>query len=125
MAQTLSEIAYVCANGFPWTHLRRNKIGHDLAQLYELAFRFRTAIELCDKTKLPVSFADFPNGSCGDTGLLLAKYLEKNGCSCCDYMCGVRDGLTQAWLQQGGLVIGITADRFTDLDEPVIVQHAS
>ena len=52
---------------------------HELRQLRDLAHRFRAAIDACDKRRLPYSFTEFPSGSCGDTVLLLAKYLEKHG----------------------------------------------
>jgi hypothetical protein len=53
--------------------------------------------------------------------LLLAKYLEENGFGIFHYMLGCRAGCSHAWLQQGSLIVDITADQFGDVGEQVIV----
>src|SRR5690348_16308260 len=97
----------------------------DLDHLKEVVSHFRRAIEACDQAHLPATFQDFPAGSCGDTTLLLAKFLEQNGFGHFDYVFGAQEGKTHAWLQKARLVIDITADQFADVDQPVIVEYGS
>lgn len=96
-------------------------INCDINKLKALATVFRTAIEKCDFKSLTVEFCDFPFGSCGDTTLLLAKYLEQNNCGKFNYMLGERSGKAHAWLQQRNVIIDITADQFDDNSKAVIV----
>ena len=97
----------------------------DLDRIRHLAWRFRSAIEACDQAYLPSTFQDFPAGACGDTTLLLGKYLEQNGCGHFDYVFGTQDDKTHAWLQRADLFVDITADQFADNDRRVIVEYAS
>ena len=97
----------------------------DLDHLKEVVSQFRRAIEACDQAHLPAAFQDFPAGSCGDTTLLLAKFLEQSGFGHFDYVFGAQEGKTHAWLQKAGLVIDITADQFADMDQAVIVAYGS
>ena len=78
--------------------------------LFECCRAFRNAIDACDKSKLSISFQSFPHGSCGDTSLLLARFLKGNGLGNFEYVCGVRDGWSHAWLEQGDTIIDITGD---------------
>jgi len=87
--------------------------------------RFRSAMEHADKHCLPISLQDFPRGACGDATLLLAKYLEEHGFGSFNYMLGSRNGHSHAWLQQGDLIVDITADQFPDVADPVIVTRQS
>ncbi len=58
-------------------------------ELIELhARQFRSALEKCPKNILPIQFKKFPRGSCGDAGLLLAKYLNSVGLGQFDYVHG-------------------------------------
>ena len=52
------------------------------------AAQFRTALEECERRLLPITFEDFPRGSCGDATLLLAKFLQDSGLGMFDYICG-------------------------------------
>ena len=97
----------------------------DLDHLKEVVSQFRRAIEACDQAHLPSAFQDFPIGSCGDTTLLLAKFLEQNGFGYFDYVFGTQAGMTHAWLQKARLVVDITADQFADVDRSVIVEYGS
>jgi hypothetical protein len=45
-------------------------------RILDLAMRFRAAIEACDLKTLPITFHEFPRGSCGVATLILAKYLK-------------------------------------------------
>jgi hypothetical protein len=97
----------------------------DIAQLRHLAQLFRKAIEACDPAHLPLAFQDFPNGACGDSTLLLGKFLEQNGYGDFDYVFGEQAGKSHAWLQKASLVVDITADQFHDNEHAVIVEHDS
>ena len=96
-------------------------INCDINKLIALATVFRAAIEKCDPKPLPEALENFPFGSCGDATLLLAKYLEQNNCGKFYYMLGERSGKSHAWLQQGNIMVDITADQFHDNSEAVIV----
>jgi hypothetical protein len=50
----------------------------DTLRIRDLAKRLRAAIEACDLTTLPITFHEFPRGSCGDASLILAKHLKDN-----------------------------------------------
>ena len=97
----------------------------NLGHLKEVVSQFRRAIEACDQAHLPATFQNFPTGSCGDTTLLLAKFLEQNGFGYFDYVFGAQEGKTHAWLQKARLVVDITADQFADVDQAVIVECGS
>jgi hypothetical protein len=90
-----------------------------------LAERFRAAVEACDLRRLPITFHEFPNGSCGDATLILAKYLNDNGHEGFVYVCGIRDGHSHAWLQRGDLIVDITGDQFPDNEHSVCVSRRS
>ena len=90
-----------------------------------LATRFRNAIERCSRAALPITFENFPRGSCGDAALLLAKYLERHGHAGFTYICGMRNGGSHAWLRRDDLIVDITADQFPDQHQSVIVDRLS
>ena len=91
--------------------------------LLELATQFRVALADCPKDSLPINFRKFPRGTCGDTSLLLSKWLEKNGENGFTYVCGKRgkskNWQTHAWLERDSIVIDITADQF-GRDQPSV-----
>ena len=96
----------------------------DEIQLYAEKFRF--AIEQCDKKILPVTFRSFPKGSCGDTCLILAKYLDDSALGVFNYILGriYKDNqnyYTHAWLKQSQVIVDITADQFNNVQQKVIV----
>ncbi|MBK1688899.1 hypothetical protein CKO37_15505 [Rubrivivax gelatinosus] len=93
----------------------------DTAYVRTLAIAFRAAIETADRQQLTRDFRDFPGGACGDTSLLLGQYLLDRGCGPFRYVEGRRGDHHHSWLQQGSLVVDITADQFPDCDEAVIV----
>ncbi|HPC51831.1 MAG TPA: hypothetical protein PLV05_01885 [Verrucomicrobiota bacterium] len=99
---------------------------------YDLPFattRFRFAIESCDKSLLPITFRDFPSGSCGDAALLLGCYLRERGLGEFEHVTGERgvaaDGTWQshAWLERNGVFVDITSDQFNELAKSVQVGH--
>lgn len=63
-------------------------IAEEIAYLKELCLQFRNAIVAYGIKKLPISFHEFPMGSCGDASLLLGKYFEEMGLGQFDYVCG-------------------------------------
>ena len=103
-------------------HSHRLQTNCELHKLKRLATEFRVAIENCERVRAFIAtFRRFPHGSCGEAILLLAKYLEENGCGTFDYILGNRDGYSHAWLQQRNIIVDITADQFDDNHDPVIV----
>ena len=101
-------------------------IAADLTRVTSLAVRFRTAIEKCDPSRLPIGFQKFPRGSCGDAVLLLGTFLKEQGAGTFTYVVGERGkkGRTwrsHAWLEADGVIVDITADQFPEITESVIV----
>ena len=87
--------------------------------------QFRLSIEEC-KNKIGLDwFKDFPNGCCGDTALLLGKYLHEKGFGIPYYVSGWMGKKSHAWLELDGLIIDITADQFENISETVIVVRES
>jgi hypothetical protein len=93
----------------------------DHAHIANLATRFRAAIETTDKRRLPITFENFPRGSCGDSALLLGHYLIDAGQSPFQYVLGRKGDTSHAWLERDGLLVDITADQFPEIGQPVIV----
>jgi hypothetical protein len=95
------------------------------------ALRFRQAIETSPEVRCDIAFKAFPEGSCLDASLLLAKYLGSKGESGFFLVSAERgtqeknDWKSHAWLRRGKIIIDITADQFKDAPEPVIVSNAS
>ncbi len=96
-----------------------------MKHLIELATAFRKAIEACPRSRLPITFSNFPRGSCGDVTLLLGAFLIEQGYEPFHYLLGEHGTSSHAWLQRGKLVIDITADQFSDCDCSVIVSDSS
>jgi hypothetical protein len=89
-----------------------------------LASQFRVAIE-CALSTLSIEFDGFPNGSCGEASMLLRTFLKEQGLGTFQYVSGKREGRTHAWLELNGLIVDITADQFSDCEEPVVVTSLS
>ena len=85
------------------------------------ATAFRLAIEGSDRSELSEGFSRFPWGSCGDASLLLAAYLRDEGLGDFELIAARGTNGDHAWLQQGEVVIDITADQFTGFDFAVYV----
>jgi hypothetical protein len=91
-----------------------------------LASRFRRAIERSNPaTSSLATLREFPRGACADASLLLAKYLQVNGCGQSVFVLGERRGDRHAWLQLEGVTVDITADQFDDQEAGVIVAAES
>lgn len=93
------------------------------------AERFRAGIERCDRFELPYVLDAFPAGSCGVASLLLGSYLHDEGFGRFAYVIGEHQDASgwhsHVWMQQGDVVVDITADQFSDKDERVIVTRDS
>jgi hypothetical protein len=98
-----------------------------LANLRAAAGAFRAAILRCGRQALPVTLHEFPRGACGDAALLLARYLRDEGFGEFVYVLGLRSDTvgegccSHAWLQQGDVVVDITADQFPEVADSVVV----
>lgn len=92
-------------------------------KIRELAGHFRNAIEKCPKERLSVSFCNFPRGACGDTSILLGEFLSDHGYGPCDYVSGIRDHQSHAWLELNKMIIDITADQFDEKESKVILTN--
>ncbi len=102
----------------------------DIEKITIAATNFRNAIEKIS-TSLGVSFESFPRGSCGDASPLLGTYLIEQGLGEFKYILGnygseeEGDFSSHAWLQSNHLIVDITADQFSDIDNSVIVSEIS
>jgi hypothetical protein len=68
--------------------------------LYEICLKFRSAIDRIPKGNLSISFKDFPCGSCGDTCQVLGSLLQDRDFGVFDYVCGMRNERSHAWLEK-------------------------
>jgi hypothetical protein len=96
-----------------------------ITRILGLSAEFRAAIEVTSRPNLPITFENFPRGSCGDAILLLAKFLEENECGSFHYVLGEREERSHAWLEQCDLIVDITGDQFADMPHPVFVKRRS
>lgn len=110
-----------------------NKMNFIMEELLEeAATLFRKAIESIHYSEFPVECQlrySFPGGACGDTSLLLGKYLLEHYNIDCEYVCGScliegKENSTHAWLEKSDFKIDITADQFDDINERVIVSKS-
>ena len=110
-------------------HITRITAPGSLVELKSVATKFRHAIERCDPRRLSITFQDFPKGSCGDATLLLGTFFQERSLGTFMYALGTRHGdeghHSHAWLEVGKLVVDITADQFSEIDEKVIVAENS
>ncbi|MFY0312911.1 hypothetical protein ACFMBG_23940 [Leisingera sp. D0M16] len=91
-----------------------------LRLLREYAERFDAATRACS-ARLGVQFDDYPNGSCGAASEILAEYLHASGFGVFAYVVG-RDGVrSHAWLEQGRVIVDVTAGQFEGAPEPIII----
>lgn len=103
----------------------------DKQKIERIACAFRRAIELTPKNLLPIGFAEFPLGSCGDTCLILGRHFIESGCGEFDYVLGTRGDVSRntqcshAWLMHEDIVVDITGDQFSDFGLRVFVGRAS
>lgn len=90
-----------------------------IEQLAEIVTRIRVILERNGKTTSDLSFKEFPNGACGVTSELIARYFREFHRLDALYVCGARDdGYTHAWVEIDDIIIDITADQF---DEPAVI----
>ncbi|GAV11371.1 hypothetical protein [Paenibacillus sp. NAIST15-1] len=94
----------------------------EIDEIKRLGLDFRQAIMSLPLSKFPNSsfFENFPRGCCGDTCHLFAKYLMFKGYEV-DYVWGWKGKQSHAWLEHNNLIVDLTADQFSDIDETVVV----
>ena len=118
--------------GLRQTFRMKDMTDSKFAAIAEAATRFRAAIGKCGPA-LDFSFRQFPRGTCGDVAPLLGTFLSEQGFGTFEYVLGERgeqraDANTyqsHAWIQQGPLIVDITADQFPEIDQKVIVTQTS
>lgn len=95
----------------------------DIVTIEKLALSFRAAIESMITEEFGEStwFSRFPNGCCGDTSELLAKYFDDNGIRV-EYVWGMHGNQSHAWIEYNDYVVDITSDQFSDIDERVVIK---
>ncbi|MET1080353.1 MAG: hypothetical protein ABWY06_20260 [Pseudomonas sp.] len=97
-----------------------------LPVLLELCTRFRAILASVPPPQRHASLKRFPHLSCGTTSELLGSYLHALGFGRFDYRHGSREGIaSHAWIQQGTLIIDLTADQFGPHLPPVMVTRDS
>lgn len=134
--QEKAEVGYETKGKVRWYAYQAEDLKYDnvacshaeFAPLVEEIQKFRCMIEKTDFTIIPEAgcFCRFPKGCCGDTALLLWKFLQTEFCGKYDedikYKSGMKGKQTHAWLEfKNAIVIDITADQFPDIEEPVMI----
>jgi hypothetical protein len=124
--RTIGETSLTHARGNTPLHMQNeDHSGKRLRNLRELVKLFRSALEKCDRNKLPIGLQGFPRGACGDASLLLAKYLEENGEVGLTYVMGQNNAQTHGWLELDGIIVDITADQFDGVDDLVVANEST
>ncbi|RJG12512.1 hypothetical protein D3879_04280 [Pseudomonas cavernicola] len=97
-----------------------------LVAIQKIAEQLRAAIFSVEPAARHASLKNFPHASCGSTSELIGSYLEEKGFGRFEYLHGSREGIpSHAWIQQGDLIVDLTADQFPGIDEAVIVSRCS
>jgi hypothetical protein len=103
----------------------------ELTEIVRIANKMRYTIEAVPINFLPISFLEFPHGSCGDASLLLGAYFKDLGFQGFELVRGERGRMevnswtSHAWLACGTLIVDITCDQFSDVPEKTIVSSSS
>ena len=84
--------------------------------------KFRQALDQIDWSTMPCQYREFPTGTCGDISDILAEHLYSLGYEGIEYVCGMLDETSHAWLEIGENAIDITADQFDSVTESVLFQ---
>lgn len=100
--------------------------------LVKEANKFRKAIETIPPKEFSVMCQlhhSYPFAACGDSSMLLGKYLLDFHNIDCSYVCGScliegKENQTHAWIEIGGYKVDITADQFDEVNESVIVSKS-
>lgn len=98
-----------------------------IEKIASIAKEMRAAIERTDRGFLPITFKDFPRGSCGDAALILGRHLRESGYEGFQYVLASRGDrwdnswYSHAWIERQGLIVDITADQFPDFPHNVFV----
>lgn len=97
---------------------------NNLEYLKILVENFRLAIKLTDKSKLTGSCVNFPNGSCDDASILLARYLSEKGNFDIKLVKGGFDNKTHNWLEVDDFIVDITAKQFNFIDKYIVSSNS-
>ena len=99
---------------------------HKLELLTGLAESLRKVLETVNKNALPITFKNFPAGSCGTTCLIFIKYLISKGFVAEEIykVAGWKNGKSHAWLEIEDYIIDITADQFPGKN-PIIITNSN
>ena len=93
----------------------------EIIKLRHFATIFRAAILKSNRGLLIKSLRNFPNGSCSDTSILLARFMIEKECGYFQRMFGEKIDGTHVWLSQNGIIVDITASQFGKNIDSVIV----
>lgn len=86
----------------------------DTEYIKTIIIKARRIFELHHEQISKTYFGNFPSGSCGSTASIIAEYLINKGIENIEYVCGVRNNDSHAWLEINGMIIDITGDQFVD-----------
>lgn len=90
------------------------------ARISCLAKRFRQGIIACGAELAGFTgLSTFPVHSCQDSSILLGEYLRDNGQG--EWRSVFAGDDRHVWLEQGRIIVDITADQFPDVTDEVIV----
>jgi hypothetical protein len=86
-------------------------------ELPDIAERFRSALDGCDRSGWGIQFQSFPRGSCGAVCEVFGRYLAERFGIYAMYVSGRgrihRDLVSShAWLEIDGMIVDITGDQF-------------
>ena len=95
----------------------------NLDYIKQIAEAFRAALEDYSQSTNDVVFKDFPDGACGATTDLLARYLIDTIGIDAQYLEARCCQQSHAWVVANNIIIDITADQFGQ--DPVIVETTS
>ncbi len=89
-----------------------------LSEIDSLALRFRSAINIADRSDWESNFDNFPRGACGVTSEMFAAYLIREHGLNSFHVSAERPAdpnkESHAWLEIGDAIIDLTPDQFRD-----------
>jgi len=101
----------------------------DINSLTNIANQFRKKFESTDLSQAPGFLSGFPEGCCSWATWMIGHYLKFELMENVLEIQGERfsdDGTdNHAWLDVGGIIVGITSDEFNDSEERIIVSNNS
>lgn len=100
------------------------------SEIRQAAIDYRRALAQMKHDAWPFGLSNFPSGWCKFASWILGRHLMAElGCAVPEYVFGDRgwpdNYQSHGWLECSGLIVDITADQFSDMDEPVVVVERS